>query len=227
MEPFWGHWAPCTALQLLHRHQARHRAAYGLLLSPRTDTHRHSPCTGALLSGGEQLGTAEGGGWAEVLPYLPARAGSGCWVTRETADDIAGEAGKLCPRCSGCHRRCQGNDGDIPQVSDGGEGNGRPGDAPRLRLPCPARGSLPCAGWARALGEPGGLSLHLTAPQGHWQGEDEGASPLETSSPHLGLLCSTERGAAAPHLCLSTLLPAVPPPLPAHFACPQRCLGTQ
>lgn len=25
------------------------------------------------------------------------------------SDDIAGHAGKLCPRCAGCHRRCQGN----------------------------------------------------------------------------------------------------------------------
>lgn len=100
------------------------------------------------------------GGLRSSSTCLPESA-PGCWVTWETADDIAGEAGKLCPRCSGCHRRCQGNSGRHPAGKRGWRSGG-PGDAPRLHPPSPpARGSLPCARWARALGVPIGSAPTL------------------------------------------------------------------
>lgn len=161
-------------------------------------------------------------GWAQQKAVGGLRSSStclpepapGCWVTRETADDIAGEAGKLCPRCSGCHRRCQGNGGRHP-AGEGGCRSRGPGDAPRLRLPSPsAKGSLPCAGRARTLGLPTGSAPTLPPPRGSGGGFPLGDIATPPGAALLGWWQQGEgsRCAPAPCECFAACYP------------PRRCL---
>lgn len=73
---------------------------------PTPQGHRGPPRQhGPSSSAGRWLGTAEGS-WG---PPVPACQSSRMLGYPGNSDDIAGDAGKLCPRCAGCHRRCQGN----------------------------------------------------------------------------------------------------------------------
>lgn len=100
-------------------------------------------------------------GWAQQKAVGGLRSSStclpepapGCWVTWETADDIAGEAGKLCPSQGRQGNSARGvrdaiavareTAGDILQVREGGEAGGpamHPGFVRLLLLqggPCP------------------------------------------------------------------------------------------
>lgn len=88
--------------------------------------------------------------------------------------DIAGDAGKLCPRCAGCHRRCQGNSRRHPA------GKGAAGEGAWQRSP-----ASPACMVAHALGARG-LALPLPAPWGTGEVTRRGLYPWGHCHPTWG-----------------------------------------
>lgn len=129
---------------------ALQRAALGLVsLSPTSPGPPWAPTAARCCQG-----TAEGS-WG---PPVAGRQSSRMLGYPGNRADIAGDAGKLCPRCAGCHRRCQGNSRRHPA----GKGGGGAGEGAWQRSP-----ASPACMLAHALGPRGGGSA-IASPLGHW-----------------------------------------------------------
>lgn len=135
----------------------------------------------------EWLGTAEGS-WG---PPVPACQSSRMLGYPGNGDDIAGDAGKLCPRCAGCHRRCQGNSRRHPA---GELGAGVGAEQPSFTCSPAGLGGL----WDM----PWGLALSLPSPWGTGEEMRRRFPSWGYCHPHLGLVEQGQRGhCSLPHHC--------------------------